>query len=194
MHQPTSDSNPAPSSTLSDATVRHIMVETAAEIESPDSGLYEIIEKQIKTSPTPEAARTSTGRFHWTTIITGLRTFCRKPQFAWGLVAVQAAIITIFIILPQTELHTISSSYKTLSVTTNQNAAKNLYLAIFHDSVPITAIEKLLQQTNTTITDGPGKNGIFTLKISEGNQPDREQAIKSLRNSPLVAFFEKQIN
>ena len=194
MHQPTSDSNPDSSPPLSDAAVRRIMEETAAEIESPNSRLYEIIEKGIKTSPNPKAERAAAGRFSWTKAIAGIRTFCLQPRFAWGLAAVQAAIIVIFIISPQTRLHTASDSYKTLSAATIQSSAENLYLVVFQDSAPMTTIEKLLRQTHATITDGPGENGIFTLKISGGNQPARKEAVKFLENSPLVAFFEKQIN
>jgi len=194
MHQPTSDSNPDSSPPLSDAAVRRIMEETAAEIEPSDSRLYEIIEKRIKTSSNPRAERATTGRFRWTKASTFLRTFCCQPRFAWGLVVVQAAIIIIFIISPQTELFTTSNSYKTLSLATNPNSAKNLYLAIFHDSVPMSAIEKLLRQTNSTITNGPNKNGMFTLKIAVNSQPIRKEAVKTFKNSPLVAFFERQIN
>ncbi len=194
MHQSTSNSNPCSSPPLSDATIRRIMEETAAEIESPDSGLYEIIEKRIKTSANPKDERATTGRFCWAAVISALRTFCLQPRFAWGLAAVQAAIIVIFIIFPQIGLHTTSNIYKTLSVETTSSSAENLYLAIFHDSAPMTAIEKLLRQTHTTITDGPGKNGIFILRISGANQPAQKEAVNSLRNSPLVAFFEKQIN
>lgn len=194
MHQPTSDSNPCSSSPLSDTTVRRIMVETAAEIESPNSELYEIIEKRIKTSSNPKVERATTDRFRWTTVITDLCTFCRQPRFAWGLAAVQAAIIIIFLIPPQTGFHTAGNSYKTLSATTNPSSAKNLYLVIFHDSAPMNAIEKLLRQTQTTIIDGPGNNGILTLKVSGGNQPARKEAVKNLKNSPLVVFFAKQIN
>ena len=193
MQQPTSNSNPRSSEPLSDATIRRIMEETAAEIESPDSGLYNIIEKRIKASANPKDERTA-GRFCWTAVISTLRTFCLQPRFAWGLAAVQAAIIVIFIISPQSGLHTPGNSYKTLSLETTSSSAENLYLAIFHDSASMTSIEKLLLQTHTTITDGPGKDGIFILKVSGGSQPAQKEALNSLRNSPLVAFFEKQIN
>ncbi len=167
------------------------MKESAAGIESPDSGLYEVIEERIKTAPHTGNERADASRFCWTNVISGLRTLFLQPRFAWGVAAIQTAIIIFFIISPPAGLRAPGHSYKTLSATTATNSTQDFYLVIFHDSVPMTSVEKLLRQAHATITDGPGENGILTLKIS-GDDPTRKEAARILENSPMVIFMTKQ--
>ncbi|NPA25369.1 MAG: hypothetical protein GXO34_06050 [Deltaproteobacteria bacterium] len=169
------------------------MEESAAGTEIPDSGLFELIETRIRADSHPEHESGTTSRYHWMRIISALRTLCLQPRFAWGIAAVQAAIIVFFIISPPTGLNTTGHDYKTLSETTVSDSAQDLYLVIFHDSIPVTAVEKLMRQAHAAIIDGPGKNGIFTVKIS-GDEPARKKAARIFKNSPLVIFFEKQID
>jgi hypothetical protein len=195
MQRTQSDPNPSSSAPLSDTAVRRIMTESAAGIEYPNSRLYEIVEEQITAHPHSQNQKETGDLSPWAKALSALRRLYLQPRLAWGVAAIQAAIIVFFLFSPQTGLRLPANhDYQTLSTVTNSSAvAQNLYLVIFHDSASVTAIAKLLRRTHATITDGPGENGIFTLKIA-GNERARKEAARILENSPLVAFCEKRLD
>jgi len=175
---------------LDDALVRDIIQESAKAAPKPSPDLFARIEENIQGHKETAMKQTESGWHRLQQWIANWRDILFRPQVGWGLAAVQAIVLCIFLILsPGPGDH----DYKTLSMgeqTQSQETSIDLYV-MFHDQATIAEMEQLLNTLQGRIKDGPAENGVYLVAFADDtvNQPDF--LIKKLQQSKIVTFAEQ---
>ncbi len=173
---------------LDAATARHILEETAAVIPPADPELFARIEESIAGSlPTSQPQQTPFIS-SLQTLLKTIRDYFRRPQLAWGVVAVQAIVLCLFIASAP-----IKDTYHTLSADKTDIGAQAgpIFYVIFHENARLRQIEQLLARTNGTIINGPGKRGIYTIRFQPAPAARGKKMLTTLKDSPLITFIER---
>lgn len=117
-----------------------------------------------------------------------LRDFFVQPQFAWGFAAMQTVVLCLFLVYsPQKQ-----QTYEVLSASRIETTSSGpSFHIIFNDSARMVEIESLLQQTGAMIINGPGKRGIYTMRLKKNQTDNLETRLEILKQSSLVNFIEQ---
>ncbi len=173
---------------LDSATARHILEETAEVIPPADPELFARIEESIAGSlPTGQPQQTPSIS-SLQTLLNTIRDYFRRPQLAWGVAAVQAIVLCLFIASTP-----VKNNYHTLSTgqTDMEPPAGSTFYVIFHENAQLRDIEQLLTRTNGTIINGPGKRGIYTIRFYSAPTATGKNILTSLKDSSLITFIER---
>ena len=170
------------------ATARHIMKKTAENVPPAHPALFARIEESIEGPSPVSNARQTPSVSPVQALLNTVRDYLRRPQLAWGIVAVQAIVLCLFIASAP-----IKNTYHTLSANrTNIEAqAGPIFYVIFHKNARLREIEQLLTRTNGTIINGPGKRGIYTIRFHPTPSATVKKLLTTLNNSSLITFIER---
>jgi hypothetical protein len=172
---------------LDSATTSRILKETAANIPPPSPAVFKRIEQSInELSPSTEVAASSSSL---QSFFNRMYDYFNRPRLAWGVVAVQAIALCLFFAFSPTK-----NTYQTLSSdqTAVQSPAVPSFYVIFQDDARIQEIEHLLTQIDAVIVNGPGKRGIYSLKLLQSqSSANIDNLLLTLKKSPLITFIEK---
>ncbi len=188
---PTSEERPEADKkrdTMDTATARHIMKKTAENVPPAHPALFARIEESIEGPSPVSNARQTPSVSPVQALLNTVRDYLRRPQLAWGIVAVQAIVLCLFIASAP-----IKNTYHTLSANrTNIEAqAGPIFYVIFHKNARLREIEQLLTRTNGTIINGPGKRGIYTIRFHPTPSATVKKLLTTLNNSSLITFIER---
>ncbi|HHL35219.1 MAG TPA: hypothetical protein ENJ30_12720 [Desulfobulbaceae bacterium] len=173
---------------LDSATARHILQQTAEDIPPAHPALFARIEESIK-EPTPVGnAHQPPSVSPVQALLNMIRNSFRRPQLAWGIVAVQAIVLCLFIASAP-----IKNTYHTLSANRTDIGAQAgpIFYVIFHENARLREIEQLLARTNGAIINGPGKRGIYTIRFHPTPSATVKKLLTTLKNSSLITFIER---
>jgi hypothetical protein len=110
-----------------------------------------------------------------------------SPGVSWSIAAVQfAAIIALVVFIPK---ENIFKTYTSTSVTGEPRARINV---VFKEDALEAQIRGLLQETGTSIVDGPYASGLYVLEIT--NDGDLDAVISKLNESEIVRLAEKSLS
>ncbi len=171
------------------AVLRRIMRQSAENVPPVSSDLFARIEAQIDGQQTITATiDKGQEKTLLTGIMTPLRQFFSMPQVGWGVAAVQAVGIALFV-----AFYPANQAYQTLSAEqySAEQANRQTYYLMFSREARQGDIEQLLQDVGGSIINGPGERGIFTLHLADQHEQSRVTRQEILQQSSLVTFFEK---
>ena len=174
--------------TMDTATARHILQKTAEDIPPAHPALFARIEESIGDSPLAGKEQQAPSCAPIQDLFCKLRDYFSRPQLAWGIVAVQAIVLCLFVAYSP-----ITSTYHTLSANRVdiKGTAGPIFYVIFHENAQLREIEQLLTRTNAAIINGPGKRGIYTIRIHPASPTTVKKLLTTLKDSSLITFIEK---
>ncbi|HEB70294.1 MAG TPA: hypothetical protein ENI88_11840 [Desulfobulbus sp.] len=173
---------------LDTETVRHILKESAEDIRPAHPAVFARIEKSVEESSLADTEQPSPHSPSVQALRSKLRDYFSRPHLAWGVVAVQAVALCLFVAYAP-----VRSSYQTLSAgrTDIQAPAGPAFYVIFHENARIREIERLLTTTEAVIINGPGKRGIYTIRFSPMPSTTVKELCATLKKSSLITFIEQ---
>ncbi len=176
------------SEALDTATTRRILRQTAEEIPQLSPTLFSRIEQAISREDSLQTCVPPLGTSFLVTLFDRLRILVSQPGVAWGVAAVQAVVLCLFV-----AFSSFDNSYQTLSDNQAelQSAALPSFTVMFHDNATIKEIETLLDKADATIINGPGKQGVYIIIISHTADKNRDESLHLLKTSSLVTFIEQ---
>ncbi len=177
QHRPETEEN---RDVFDDDTMRRILKETAEDVTPAGPAVFSRISKSVGLPEKTEKNRWS--------FMDRLRDFFVQPQLAWGFAAMQTIVLCLFLVYsPQKQ-----QTYEVLSANRIETASSGpSFHVIFNDSARMVEIESLLQQTGAMIINGPGKRGIYTMRLKKKQTDKIETRLEILKQSPLVSFIEQ---
>ena len=171
---------------LSEDLVRRIVRKTAQTVPPVSGDIFTRIETAIESGGRPAldrpAPKMSVIREH---IRQWLDLFFR-PQVGWGLAAVQAAALCLFLVFSPGR-----QAYNTLSMSHESTVAGIHLYVMFDDTATVGEIEKLLRQMHGRIIDGPAGHGIYTITFETGSAATTAELLKKLQQDKIVTFAEQ---
>ncbi|WP_457575166.1 hypothetical protein [Desulfomarina sp.] len=166
--------------TFDDETMRRILKETAEDVTPAGPAVFSRISKSVGLPKKTEKSR-------WI-FMDRLRDFFVQPQFAWGFAAMQTIVLCLFLVYSPHKQQT----YEVLSASRIETASSGpSFHIIFNNSARMIEIEALLQQTGAMIINGPGKRGIYTMKLKKKQSDNIKARLEILKQSSLVSFIEQ---
>ena len=174
--------------TMDTATARHILKKTAEDIPPAHPALFARIEESIGDSSPIGNANQASLVSPVQALLNTVRDYFSRPQLAWGIVAVQAIVLCLFIASAP-----IKNTYHTLSAnrTNIETQAGPIFYIIFHENARLREIEQLLARTNGAIINGPGKRGIYTIRFHPTPSATVKKLLTTLKDSSLITFIEQ---
>ena len=174
--------------TMDTATARHIMKKTAEDVPPAHPALFARIEESIADSTCPGKARHTPSVSPVQALLQAVRDYFSRPHLAWGIVAVQAIALCLFVAYSP-----ITNTYHTLSAKRAdiQKTTGPVFYVIFRNNAQLGEIEQLLTRTNGAIINGPGKRGIYTIRFHPTPSATVKKILATLKSSCLVTFIEK---
>ncbi len=163
-----------------DETMRRILKETAEDVTPAGPAVFSRIGKSVGLPEKKEKNRWS--------FMDRLRDFFAQPQFAWGFAVMQTIVLCLFLVYsPQKQ-----QTYEVLSANRVETASFGpSFHVIFDNNARMVDIESLLQQTGAMIINGPGKRGIYTMRLKKKQTGNIETRLEIFKQSPLVSFIEQ---
>jgi len=173
---------------LDDAIVRDIVRENAKAAPEPSPDLFARIEENIQEREGTGMKPTESGWYRLQKWLANWRNILFRPQVGWGLAAVQAVVLCIFLAFSPG-----NQPYQTLSSpdqVQEQRSSIELYV-MFHDQATVAEMEYLLNKFQGRIKDGPAENGVYLIAFADNtvNQPDF--LLKKLQQSKIITFAEQ---
>jgi len=170
------------------ATVRHILKKTAEDIPSAHPALFARIEESIGDFPLAGKEQHAPSSSPVQDLFCKLRGYFSRPQLAWGVVAVQAIALCLFVAYSP-----VTNTYQTLSAdrADTQVTAEPIFYVIFHGNAQLGEIEQLLTRSNAAIINGPGKRGIYTIRVHPELPMTVKEVLTTLEDSSLIMFIEQ---
>jgi len=172
---------------LEDELVRNIVRESARTTPDLRPDIFARIEKNLPGEEKTPEQKPGQNRQTIRDWLTNWKNFLFRPHVGWGLAVAQAVVLCIFLITSG------NHQYQTLSMieqAQNQVASIDLYV-MFHDQATVEEIEKLLNNLQGRIKDGPTKNGIYLVAFADHTVNQPEGLLKKLHNSRIVTFAEQ---
>ncbi len=111
------------------------------------------------------------------------RSLLPKPQFAWGIAAVQMAVLVLLISTSHQE-----SSYQTLSHNPAGSEQLTKINIVFDPASMEQDIRALLRTIDASIIEGPTEEGLYVIAIP--SKTDQDTLLKTLRNSKITLIAE----
>ena len=172
---------------LDNATVRHVLRETAGDVPPAGAKIFERIERSIEQTQSP-ASGLSSSTAPARAILDRLRDFFGSPQLAWGVVGIQAIALCFFIIhVP------VQKSYQTLSVDQagHYDETAPIFYVIFREDAQVGEVKLFLEKNSGMIVNGPGRQGIYTIRFTRNPLLTAKEQAAILSSSPLVIFADQ---
>ena len=172
---------------LEDELVRNIVRESARTMPELRPDIFARIEDNLADAATTSWQKGTNPHSPWLERLYNWKDILFRPQVGWGLAAAQAVVLCFFLITSG------NHQYQTLSMieqAEKQMASIDLYV-MFRDQATVEEIEKLLNNLQGRIKDGPTNNGIYLVAFADHTVNQPEGLLKKLHNSKIVTFAEQ---
>ncbi len=115
----------------------------------------------------------------------GLFRFFSMPQLAWGIAAVQCAVIVVMSL----QLVRDRNEFRTLGARIATNGGEARANVVFREKATESEIRRLLISTGARIVDGPSPSRCYVIAVTDSQGMDK--ALAAFRASGIVILAEK---